>query len=133
MDISISLQKDFDDSDIRPVFESNGWSLKEGSVEVRSALSESDCVVSAWVNDSLVGIANAITDSGLTVYIHYVIVSLNHQGVGIGKKLVNELLASFPNYKHVVLATSNENLKFFEKLGFFSSEEMRVVERRRAS
>lgn len=125
--------KSFKNTDIVPVFRSNGWSLKEDSSHVVDILRFSDQVASCWLNDMLIGFSNSITDCGITVYIHYLIVHADYHGNGIGTKLLDRLVSSYPNYKHIVLATNEENVEFFKKSGFFTNGTVRTMEMRRTN
>ncbi|APG25036.1 hypothetical protein A7E75_08420 [Syntrophotalea acetylenica] len=125
--------KIFKNTDIAPVFLSNGWSLKEDSSHVVDALRFSDQVASCWLGDTLIGFANSITDCGITVYIHYLIVHADYHGNGVGTKLIEQLVCSYPNYKHIVLATAEENVEFFKKFGFFTHSTVRTMEMRRTN
>lgn len=123
--------KNFKNTDVGPVFRSNGWTLKENSSQVVDSLRFSDQVASCWLDDILIGFANSITDCGNTIYIHYLIVHADYHGKGVGSKLIEKLVYSYQNYKHIVLATTEENVEFFKKLGFFTSSTVRTMEMRR--
>ena len=125
--------KNIENSDIGPVFRSNGWTLNEESPQVVDSLRYSDQVASCWSDDILIGFANSITDCGITVYIHYLIVHADYHGKGVGSKLIEKLVSSYPNYKHIVIATAEENVQFFKKSGFFTHSTVRVMEMRRTN
>ena len=136
MDGSLSFEfqtiKVFDAHSLTALFQSVDWKVSSDARNVQQSLRGSDAVVSAWSGHQLVGLCNAISDGGLTVYIHYVLVHGDHQRLGIGMHLISNLLKEFPDYKHVVLASEKGNTRFFEKVGFYSAEPMRVFEMRRS-
>lgn len=50
-------------------------------------ISNSNLIVSAWINGSLVGISRSVTDFHYACYLSDLAVSEKYQGLGIGKKL----------------------------------------------
>jgi N-acetylglutamate synthase-like GNAT family acetyltransferase len=58
-----------------------------------------------------------------------VAVSKNYRGLGIGKKLVKELIkiGNEKNCDKIVLSSSEKNSKFYEKIGFQKNELQMVI------
>ena len=67
----------------------------------------------------MVGLVNAIDDSELTAYVHYLCVNLEYQGQGIGKNLLQRVKEKYTNYLYIILIAENEELvKYYSKNGF---------------
>ena len=58
-----------------------------------------------------------------------VAVNINYRGLGIGKKLVKELIkiGNEKNCDKIVLSSSEKNSKFYEKIGFQKNELQMVI------
>jgi len=76
-------------------------------------------VVSAWQGGRLVGIGRATSDGVFRAVLWDVVVAEEHQGRGLGRRIVQALLASPPvaDSERVYLMTTNSS-GFYERLGF---------------
>lgn len=67
----------------------------------------------------MVGLANAIDDSELTAYVHYLCVNPAYQGQGIGKGLLQRIKEKYKDYLYIILIAENEALvKYYSQNGF---------------
>ena len=71
MSIIYADTKKYTIKDIQELFQSVGWLSANYPERLKKALDNSETVFSAWDGESLVGLVNAIDDSELTAYIHY--------------------------------------------------------------
>lgn len=76
-------------------------------------------VVSAWQEGELVGIGRATSDGVFRAVLWDVVVAEEHQGKGLGRRIVEDLLSSAPlaACERVYLMTTNSG-GFYERLGF---------------
>ena len=76
-------------------------------------------VVSAWQGGRLVGIGRATSDGVFRAVLWDVVVAEEHQGQGLGRRIVQALLASpaVAASERVYLMTTNSS-GFYERLGF---------------
>ena len=76
-------------------------------------------VVTAWQGSRLVGIGRATSDGVFRAVLWDVVVAEEHQGRGLGRRIVQALLASPPvaASERVYLMTTNSS-GFYERLGF---------------
>jgi ribosomal protein S18 acetylase RimI-like enzyme len=79
----------------------------------------SSSVVSAWQGGRLVGIGRATSDGVFRAVLWDVVVEEEHQGRGLGRRIVQALLASpaVAASERVYLMTTNSS-GFYERLGF---------------
>ena len=67
----------------------------------------------------MVGLVNAIDDSELTAYVHYLCVNPAYQGQGIGSELLNRIKEKYRNYLYIIIIAENEPLiKYYSRNGF---------------
>ena len=75
------------------------------------------------------GLINAIDDSELTAYVHYLCVDPQFQGKGIGKKLLEFIKEKYKDYLYIILIAENEPLiKYYRQNGFELIEGRYVIE-----
>lgn len=67
----------------------------------------------------MVGLVNAIDDSELTAYVHYLCVNPAYQRQGIGSELLNRIKEKYRNYLYIIIIAENEQLiKYYIRNGF---------------
>ena len=118
MSIIISETKDIDLKKIVQLYSANGWSSADKPDQLYNALMNSHSLVSAWKNDELIGIGNAISDGYLVVYYPHLLVHPAHQGKGIGQKIVAKLQEKYRDFHMQMLTADGRAIDFYEKAGF---------------
>lgn len=73
--------------DLQELFQAVGWLSANYPERLKKALDNSETVFAAWDGNKLAGLVNAIDDSELTAYVHYLCVNPEYQGQGIGRKM----------------------------------------------
>ncbi|WP_010182166.1 GNAT family N-acetyltransferase [Aquimarina agarilytica] len=118
MDIKISTSKKIDLTQIINLYEANKWSAAKKPEILQKALMNSHSVVSAWDNDKLIGLGNAISDNYLVVYYPHLLVLPKYQNMGIGKLLMKKLQKKYMQF-HMQMLTADENaIPFYKKMKF---------------
>lgn len=109
---------------LQELFSSVGWMSANYPKRLEKAMSNSDTVISAWDQDQLVGLINAIDDGELTAYAHYLLINPKYQKMGIGRELIEQLKKKYEEYLYLILISEEKkNIAFYEKLGFESATE----------
>ena len=84
---------------------------------IRRAFVNSSLVCFAFDDNRLIGASRAITDGEYHGFIYDVVVLPEYQQHGIGRHMVNELLARLPVWRVMLVADSGVQ-GFYRKLGF---------------
>lgn len=84
---------------------------------IATAYENSEVVLTAWLDDRLVGIARVLSDEVQVSVLCDLAVDPDVQGMGIGKLLVDGILERCPG-TDLLLRDSNLSSQFFERLGF---------------
>lgn len=100
------------------LYRANEWSSAERPEQLEQALANSDCVISAWHGEQLVGLGNAISDGHLVVYYPHLLVLPTYQRRGIGRRIVEKLLARYRDMHQHVLMADGDAIAFYERCGF---------------
>lgn len=116
--ITFSERRDINIKQIIPIYKANNWSSANRPKILHQALLNSHYLVSAWDNDELVGIGNAISDGFLVVYYSHLLVHPDYQGQGIGTKLVEMLRTRYVEFHMQILVADSKAIAFYEKCGF---------------
>ncbi len=87
-DIRYTDERSFTSGQLEKLFLSVEWESGRFPEKLKKAMDNSAAVFTAWDDDRLVGLANALDDGELTAYVHYLLVDPAYQGQGIGKALI---------------------------------------------
>lgn len=119
MEITYTDAKDFSARDLQELFRSVGWLSANYPERLKKALENCETVFSAWADGKLVGLINAIDDSELTAYVHYLCVDPARQGQGIGRELLRRIKEKYRDYLYIILLAEKESLiPYYRRNGF---------------
>ena len=104
------------------------WAQGRSPAELRRMLQGSQAVVSAWRDGALVGFGRASSDGVFRAVLWDVVVAVDHQGQGLGRRIVEALLAApaVRRAERVYLMTSR-SAGFYHKLGFHEGHGQRLL------
>lgn len=118
MQIKISEKRDINTEQLISLYKANGWSSAEKPIELKNALLHSHSLVTAWDNDKLVGLGNAISDGYLVVYYPHLLVHPDYQGKGIGQIIIDRFQKKYKNFHMQMLTADGRAIDFYKKNGF---------------
>lgn len=115
-------KKDLPDEQLHQLFVSVGWSDGSETPEMikkgyHLPWINSTLVISAWVNERLVGAVRVLSDKMFRSIIYDLIVIPEFQKQGIGSELMKRCIRHFPNSEWL-LTTTKDTARFYEKIGF---------------
>ncbi|WP_229239776.1 GNAT family N-acetyltransferase [Echinicola soli] len=116
--VQISENRNFTIEDLLPLYQKNQWSSANMPDVLYNGLTHSDSLVTAWENDQLVGLGNAISDGYLVVYFPHLLVLPSHQCKGIGRKIMERMLEKYAGFHMQMLTAEVDAVSFYEKIGF---------------
>ena len=121
--ITYKIDKIFQEKELEDLFSSVNWLSANYADRLVKALQNSETVISAWDDEKLVGLINAIDDGELTAYVHYLLVNPEYQKMGIGRELIERLKKKYEGYLYLILIAENKDVQhFYEKMGFTAEE-----------
>lgn len=103
------------------LYDAVGWTRYTTDPErLRTAVSRSLRVVSAWSDSRLIGLARVVGDGVTIIYLQDILVHPDFQRRGIGSSLLTEALRPFSDVRQQVLLTDDEPRQraFYEAEGF---------------
>lgn len=114
---------------VQALFNANSfWAQGRSRRSLMRMLLGSCTVVSAWQAGQLVGLGRATSDGIFRAVLWDVVVAAEHQGHGLGRRIVESLL-SYPAVaaaERVYLMTTNSS-GFYERLGFQSQHGQQLL------
>lgn len=124
MSIEISTNDDIGLDEVLAIYRANEWSSAEKPEKLMAALRNSETLVTARKEGTLVGLSNAISDGHLVVYFPHVLVHPDYQGEGIGKKMMKVLMERYDGFHQKSLVSDFDAVAFYQRLGFTRSGTM---------
>ena len=118
MNITFSHTQDLDKGQLQDLFLSVKWSSGNYPDQLQLAMRNSHAVISAWDEDLLVGLINALSDSVMTVYFHYLLIRPEYQGKRIGRTLVAMMLDKYKDYARKAVIAYDSEIGFYRQCGF---------------
>ena len=118
MAIEYKNTQSFQANELQGLFLSVGWISGNQPEKLVIAMKNSGTVFSAWDNDKLIGLVNALDDGIMTAYIHFLLVNPTYQGLGIGKELLRMTNEKYKEYLRIVLVADDKKIGFYQNNGF---------------
>ena len=118
MEIEIKDTRDIPEDQLLVIYRLNKWSSADKPELLHKALKNSHALISAWVDDKMVGVANAISDGYLVVYYPHMLVHPDYQGKGIGRKMMAAMQKRYGNFHQQMLTADGKAIEFYKKCGF---------------
>ncbi len=122
-------KKQVDLSQLQSLFNIAAFWAKDRSIQsLEIAIANSKPVVSIWDKTQMIGFARATSDGIYRATIWDVVIHPEYQGAGLGRKLVQTVLAHphISQVERVYLMTTSEQ-KFYECIGFQENQTTTMV------
>ena len=113
-------------ADLLALYSSVGWTnYTNNPAMLEEAVKASLWQLAVYDEKELVAYIRLVGDGHSVIFVQDLLVRPDHQRQGIGKKLLEEVLRTFPNVYQRLLATerSEKNLAFYHSLGFVELSE----------
>jgi N-acetylglutamate synthase-like GNAT family acetyltransferase len=104
------------------------WAQERSLEDLAVAIAHSKPVISVWDQDRLIGFARATSDGVYRAAIWDVVVHPDYRGAGLGRKLVETVLAHpLMNRVERVYLTTTHQQRFYEQIGFQQNSSTTMV------
>jgi N-acetylglutamate synthase-like GNAT family acetyltransferase len=114
---------------LQTLFQAAAFWAQDRTIEALGiAIAHSKPIISVWENDTLIGFARATSDGIYRATIWDVVVHPDYRGAGLGRQLVQTLLAH-PHLNRVerVYLMTTHHQQFYERLGFEANPSITLV------
>ena len=96
---------------------------------MKAMFENSDLIVTAWVEDRLVGVARAITDWVWCSYLADLAVSPDYERSGIGKKLIELVREKIGEQSMLLLLSVPTAMDYYPRVGFLRENRAFIIHR----
>ncbi|MBW4642970.1 MAG: GNAT family N-acetyltransferase [Goleter apudmare HA4340-LM2] len=110
--------RDIEQNSILTLYKANHWSSAEKPDLLYQALMNSHSLITAWDENKLVGLGNAISDGFLVVYYPHLLVLPEYQRQGIGRTIIQMLTSRYADFHQQILLAETKAFNFYKKCGF---------------
>lgn len=100
------------------LYKANNWSAANKPKQLYKALLNSDSLITAWNNETLIGLGNAISDGHLMVYFPHLLVLPKYQNKGVGKAIMEQMQLHYKAFHMQMLTADEKAISFYKKMGF---------------
>lgn len=111
------------------LYEQVGWTAyTSDKVALKQALINSTYVITAWKEETLVGLLRAVGDGFTIMYIQDILVLPNFRRQNIGRQLLNQFLNKYSTIRQIVLMTDDKSelIAFYENCGFIKTKQLHL-------
>lgn len=115
-----------DTEELMKLYDNVGWINYTKNLDMlQKSYEKSLFVLTAWDDNVLIGAVRVVGDGHSIIYIQDLLVLTDYQHMGVGTKLLSEVINKYKHVYQKVLLTENEpkTKKFYEKLGFTDANE----------
>ncbi len=130
MKLIFKEDKEIDFEQILFLYNDVGWTAyTQDPATLKKAISNSLQVISAWENNTLLGLIRVVGDGETIIYIQDILVLKKYQRKGIGRKLMNRILDAYTHVRQKILLTDDtlQTRQFYTSLGFSSCDDGRLI------
>jgi predicted N-acetyltransferase YhbS len=85
---------------------------------IQGMIENADIIITASINDKIVGIARAVTDFHYCCYLSDLAVDIQYQKQGIGKTLLLNIKEQLNDSCKIILLSAPNATKYYSKVGF---------------
>ena len=118
MNLHLQMDDAIHPAEVLDLYTANKWSSADKPEQLMAALGNSHALVTARVDNRLVGLGNAISDGYLVVYYPHMLVHPEFQRKGIGREMMKALQIKYRGFHQQMLVADGDATDFYRALGF---------------
>lgn len=121
-----------DTKEIIRVFEASGINRPiQDKTRIAQMFANSNLVLSAWDDKTLVGVCRCLTDFNYACYLSDLAVDKQYQSMGVGKRLVKEIQDIIGERVALILLSAPIAMDYYPKIGFETIQNGFIIKRKR--
>jgi predicted N-acetyltransferase YhbS len=118
-------------ADIIRVLEGSGIVRPTHDVaRIEKMFAHANLVVTAWEDETLVGVCRALTDFSYCCYLSDLAVNKSHQGRGIGQQLIEQVKQKIGDQVALILLSTSSAMSYYPRIGFDKIENGFIIKRK---
>lgn len=117
--------------DVATVFKNSGIRRPfEDLDRIQRMIDQADVIITAWIDDKMIGVARAITDFSYCCYLSDLAIDADYQKEGIGKELVKQVQDKIGDQCSLILLSAPGAMEYYPKIGFDKVDNAFVIKRK---
>ena len=116
--LRLSDSRDIAEDQILSLYRKNKWSSAKKPIQLMNALRNAHSLITAYLDDTLVGLGYAISDGSLVVYYPHLLVDPEHQGKGIGTAIMSKFQEKYAAFHQQMITADKDAVAFYKSCGF---------------
>ena len=118
--------------DVSSLFIASGIKRPVNDLErIQKMIDNSNLTISAWDQDTLIGLARAVTDFSYCCYLSDLAVDKAYQKQGVGEELVRIVQKEIGEEVALILLSSPTAMNYYPKIGFNKIENGFIIPRKK--
>ena len=118
-------------SEIIEVYDSSGINRPtKDSERITKMYANSNLIITAWLNNELIGISRSITDFCYACYLSDLAVKSEYQTEGIGKRLIELTEKEIGKETALILLSAQNAMEYYPKIGFDKIDNGFIIRRK---
>ncbi|CAM1333014.1 GNAT family N-acetyltransferase [Tenacibaculum aestuariivivum] len=118
-------------SEIIEVYDSSGINRPtKDSERITKMYANSNLIITAWLNNELIGISRSITDFCYACYLSDLAVKSEYQKEGIGKRLIELTEKEIGKETALILLSAQNAMEYYPKIGFDKIDNGFIIRRK---
>ena len=121
MNIEYKLNKDITSSEFIKVLKKSTLGDRrpiDDLKTIKGMIENADIIVTATIDDKIIGVARAVTDFNYCCYLSDLAVVKKYQKKGIGKKLISKVQEQLNDKCKIILLSAPNATEYYPKIGF---------------
>jgi len=124
--------KDVSAEEVARLFFKSGINRPHEDLErIRRIIDNSDIIITAWVDERMVGVARALTDYSYCCYLSDLAVDADFQRSGIGRKMVEIVREKIGDECSLILIAAPNAADYYPKIGFERTDKAFLIKRKK--
>lgn len=117
--------------EIIEVYDSSGINRPtKDSERITKMYANSNLIITAWLNNELIGISRSITDFCYACYLSDLAIKSEYQKEGIGKRLIELTEKEIGKETALILLSAQNAMEYYPKIGFDKIENGFIIRRK---
>jgi N-acetylglutamate synthase-like GNAT family acetyltransferase len=130
--ITYKLNCPLDADELIRVFETSGINRPSKDRDrIQRMLDNSNLIISAWDDGSLIGVCRALTDFSYCCFLSDLAVDRKYQHAGVGKEMLSRLRAEIGDEVSLIIQAAAASMSYYPRLGFEKMENGFMIARKR--
>lgn len=131
MDVIYKTNIPLTEEELADLFDRSGINRPVKDLQrIKKMIDNSNLIITAWIEDELIGISRSLTDFCYCCYLSDLAVDKKYQKMGIGKELIDRTREAVSEDSMLLLLSAPSAMDYYPKVNFEKSDNAFIINRR---